>query len=80
MDPTKPFLLKCDHCEFKRWSDLGDDIKDLYQIGGCKNCGGPRKYRCPQCGFVVKARRFVAPPEDPAKYKFGDRAKGMGQE
>jgi hypothetical protein len=71
VDPSKPFLLKCDICDFRRWSDLGDDIKDLVSVNGCKNCGGPRKYKCPGCGYIVKARRYQPPPADPSKHVFG---------
>jgi hypothetical protein len=53
------FLLRCDHCDFRRFlpGESSEETKDLVPVEGCKNCGGPKKYKCPLCGYVVKARR-----------------------
>jgi DNA-directed RNA polymerase subunit RPC12/RpoP len=60
---AKVFYLKCDHCTFKDWSDGSDEsFKKFVEVVTCKNCGGPRKIKCPQCGFLVKARKYVEPP------------------
>lgn len=65
----KIYQIRCLGCGFVRWSDgAGEDTKDLYEVGACGGCGGPRKYRCPQCGATIKATRYVdnpAPPSPP---------------
>ncbi len=65
------YYLKCDHCNYRRWSDGSyESIQDLKEVVLCPKCHGPKKFKCNQCGFVIKAKRYVEPPT-PEKHEFG---------
>jgi len=57
------YLLKCDICEYRRWSDGSEEsLADLRPVVLCPKCNGPKTFKCPGCGFVIKAKRWVEPP------------------
>lgn len=63
----KQYQVRCLGCGFVRWLDAeGGGSDGLHEVGACGGCGGPKKYRCPQCGATVKATRYEAPPAPPA--------------
>ena len=51
------YSLFCDHCNWRRTSDLSDFSSDLREVQGCSHCSG-KKYKCPTCGFTIKLRKF----------------------
>lgn len=54
----KMFLLNCKKCKwFRRSTGISSDLADLKEIVKCTNCGGPRSFRCPECGATVKMFR-----------------------
>ena len=62
MEKTR-YQLRCLKCRYSRISENNHDgFNDLYEIQGCTNCGGPRKYRCPECGRQAKAIRITDLP------------------
>jgi len=67
---TNAYIIKCETCSFTRWSDGSEEsFADLRPVTLCPKCKGPRNFKCPGCGFVVKARRWVEPPL-PSKHHF----------
>ena len=52
----------CDHCNWRRVADASQ-WSDLREVQGCAACHG-KKYKCPNCGFTVKARKFTVPMEE----------------
>lgn len=55
----KNFIIRCPKCRWARMSTgLSEDLKDLREIKTCSNCGGARKFRCPQCGQIAKQTRI----------------------
>ena len=52
------YLLKCVPCKWwRKWSGMPDDVKDLVEFRPCTSCHGPKKFKCPQCGKIIKALR-----------------------
>jgi hypothetical protein len=50
------FMCRCLRCRWVKVSENGhEDFKDLVPMNNCPTCGGPRKYKCPQCGRMVRA-------------------------
>lgn len=65
-EKPKLYLLKCDHCGWRMFSDGSDEsFASLYEYQGCQNCGGGRIFRCQGCGFQVRAKRVLDQPEQP---------------
>jgi len=53
------FMLRCSRCRWARLSTgVSTDLQDLHEYKKCANCGGPRKFRCPQCGGQAKMLRI----------------------
>ena len=52
------FVLKCKCKWFKKSDGTSKDLEDLVEFKPCSNCGGPRKFKCPNCGNIVKMMRF----------------------
>jgi len=58
-EPLKDHKIFCRVCSYTRWTTGKHlDLQDLIQVDeGCTNCGGPKKYKCPECGHVVRPKR-----------------------
>jgi transcription elongation factor Elf1 len=55
----KNFVVKCNRCSWSKVSTgTSDDLKDLFEIKTCTNCGRPRQFRCPKCGMIAKLTRI----------------------
>lgn len=69
---NKKYLILCS-CGFKLWTDLKqEEIGHLVPFtGSCASCGGKNQYKCPNCGYIMKAKLFVQPPL-PQEHRFGD--------
>jgi hypothetical protein len=64
------YVLRCESCGFHRVSDGSQEATaDLREVILCPKCNGPKTFKCPGCGYVVKAKRWAEPP-DPAKHFF----------
>jgi len=50
------YLIYCSHCHFKKLTD-GSDLANFVEVKTCKDCGGARKFKCPQCGRLAKATK-----------------------
>lgn len=67
MEPK--YIISC-NCGFRRVSDgSAEATADLREVVLCAKCGGSKTFKCPNCGFIAKAKRWVAPP-DPATHRF----------
>lgn len=64
---TTKYILMCNHCSYKRWTD-GTDLDDLVMVETCKSCSGSKKFKCPECGYLIKPIKYVQPP-DPTKHR-----------
>lgn len=54
----KKFIIRCLKCRWVQFTTgQPDDLKGLYEIKGCGNCGKPREFRCPKCGKPAKMLR-----------------------
>lgn len=53
------YLLFCSNCHFKKLTD-GSDLVNLNEVKTCKTCGGFRQFKCPKCGFLLKATKAPA--------------------
>jgi hypothetical protein len=68
-NPNK-YLIYCQGCGWKQWaSGSQESFANLKEVKVCANCGGSRSFRCPSCGYVAKAKRYVEPP-DPKTHVF----------
>lgn len=66
---SQQYLLSCD-CGFRRMVDgSAEATADLREVTLCAKCKGAKTFKCPGCGFVVKAKRWVELP-DPKTHKF----------
>lgn len=55
----KDFILRCKRCDWIRYTDgFSKEVEDLHEYKKCSTCGGPRKFRCPDCGNMVKMIRL----------------------
>jgi hypothetical protein len=64
------YFLKCDTCGFRRWSDGSQEsFADIREVVLCAKCHGAKTFKCPGCGFVIKAKRYVELP-DPTTHRF----------
>ncbi len=50
------YLLYCQHCAFKKITD-GSDLADFKEVKTCKDCGGARQFKCPGCGYLLRATK-----------------------
>ncbi len=67
MEPK--YVITC-NCGFRRFSDgTAEATADLREVVLCAKCGGSKTFKCPKCGFIAKAKRWVALP-NPASHKF----------
>jgi hypothetical protein len=63
------YIIFCS-CGFRRVSDgSAEATSDLKEVVLCAKCGGSKNFKCPQCGFIAKAQRWVVPP-DPTAHRF----------
>lgn len=55
----KIFSLKCKCGWTLLTTGLSSELKELnlFEIKKCNKCGGPRTFRCKQCGKLVKMLR-----------------------
>ncbi len=51
------FLLSCKCKWFKKTTGTTEDLSGLVEFKACKNCHGQRKFKCPQCGNIIKLQR-----------------------
>ena len=52
------FLLKCKRCKWwRKCQGLTKDLEDLVEVKRCANCGGVRKFKCPECATLIKMMR-----------------------
>lgn len=58
------FLLRCKKCKWwRKCAGLSKDLEDLVEIKKCNNCGGVRKFKCPECTTPMKMMRVNIPEE-----------------
>ena len=48
------YLLRCSNCHFKKLTD-GSDLANFVEVKTCVDCSGTRRFKCPQCGYLLKA-------------------------
>lgn len=60
---VKLYLLFCSHCSYKRTTD-GTDLANLREVKTCKSCGGSRQFKCPQCGYLIRATKANTDTQD----------------
>lgn len=55
----KIFFLKCKCGWFLDTTGLASELKELNlsEVKKCAKCGGPRQFKCQQCGKLVKMLR-----------------------
>lgn len=52
------FLLSCKKCKFfNKNGGTTEELKDFVEFKPCKSCHGPRKFKCPKCGNIIKMQR-----------------------
>jgi hypothetical protein len=53
------FIISCKECKWTRTSNgRSDELDDLKEVvSGCKKCGKPREFICPNCKNKVKMFR-----------------------
>lgn len=57
---NKLFQIRCNRCHYSEFSTgLSSDLKHLFEIKKCKDCGGKRKFRCPKCGNPATMTRLA---------------------
>jgi hypothetical protein len=67
------YILRCDYCDFKRFSNGSEEsIQDLREVVLCSHCSGPKRFKCPKCGYVIRSKKYKEPP-DPTTRLFGDK-------
>jgi len=61
------YILKCTCKWWRKCLGTTESLKDLVEFKPCTTCHGPRKFKCPKCGKIVKAVRaeYPDPPEEP---------------
>lgn len=61
------YILKCTCKWWRKCLGTTESWKDLVEFKPCVSCHGPRKFKCPKCGKIVKAVRaeYPDPPEEP---------------
>jgi len=53
------FILKCKKCQwYKKTLGTKDELKGLVEFKPCANCHGIRKFKCPDCGTIIKMFRL----------------------
>lgn len=58
------FLVSCKKCKF--WlKGSNEDLKTLKEFKPCASCYGPRKFKCPKCGNIIKLQRVNSYDNDP---------------
>lgn len=55
--------LKCNKDNFQRTGTILD-FTDLFKVGECQGCTGYR-YKCPNCGSIIKGKKVVVEVADP---------------
>lgn len=55
--------LKCPKDTFQRTGQIWD-FDDLVKVGACAGCTGHR-YKCPNCGSIIKGRKVMVEIPDP---------------
>ena len=50
------YLLYCQHCAFKKITD-GSDLANFKEVKTCRDCGGARQFKCPGCGYLLRATK-----------------------
>jgi len=60
---VKLYLLFCSHCSFKKLTD-GSDLANLVEVKTCKDCGGSRQFKCPHCGYLIRASKALQATQD----------------
>lgn len=60
---VKLYLLFCSHCSYKRTTD-GSDLSNLREVKTCTTCGGARQFKCPQCGYLMRATKANTDTQD----------------
>lgn len=79
MGKVEKMQAMCDHCGWRRVADASS-WSDLVEVPGCSACHG-KKYKCPNCGFTIKARKFTVPitNEEPKKEEQQTKQHTAGQ-
>lgn len=57
------YLIFCSHCSFKKLTD-GSDLANFAEVKTCKDCGGSRQFKCPHCGYLMRATKALQTTED----------------
>jgi hypothetical protein len=55
--------LKCTKDNFQR-TGIVLEFADLVKVGECQGCTGFR-YKCPQCGTIIKGKKIMVEAPDP---------------
>ena len=50
------YILYCNNCSFKKLTD-GSDFVNYVEVTTCVSCAGGRKFKCPKCGYLMKASK-----------------------
>jgi len=56
VNSAKLYLLLCQHCGWKKITD-GSDLENMTEVQSCESCGGSKKYKCNQCGYVIQVAK-----------------------
>lgn len=55
------YILKCTCKWWRKCLGTTESLKDLVEFKPCATCHGPRKFKCPKCGKIIKAVRAEYP-------------------
>lgn len=59
------YMILCGNCSYKKLTD-GSDLAFLNEVKTCKDCGGSRQFKCPKCGYLMRARKAPVATTDAA--------------
>lgn len=62
---VKLYIILCGNCNYKKLTD-GSDLAFLNEVKTCKDCGGSRQFKCPKCGYLMRARKAPVETTDAA--------------
>jgi len=60
---VKLYLIFCSHCSYKKLTD-GSDLTNLVEVKTCKDCGGSRQFKCPDCGYLMRVSKASQATKD----------------
>ena len=61
--------LRCGKCQFRATINNAEELKNFVAVASCVSCNGAKQFKCPKCGYLVKAVKInINPVSDSQKH------------